>query len=139
MEKYCVVCKSPLIHNKFGHPSKYCSQSCRDKAKARKAMGKYHDKNPVGLGRNNTTGAISELRVAVDLLVRGYNVFRALSPSCPCDLVILNNNNILRVEVTTGKYSPSGIVQYPPHNPELYDMLAVVLHDGIHYFPDLNH
>lgn len=137
MEKRCVVCGNPLIHNGAAHPFKYCSKRCRDRAKARRAIDKYRDKNPVGLGRNNTTGAISELRVAVDLLAKGYNVFRALSPSCPCDLVILNNNDILRVEVTTGKYSPSGIIQYPSHNPELYDILAVVSHDRIHYFPDL--
>ena len=38
-----------------------------------------------------TTGAIAELVVATDLLGRGYEVFRALSPSCSGDLAVLKN------------------------------------------------
>lgn len=49
-----------------------------------------------------TVGAINELRVSVDLMARGYAVFRALSPSCPCDLAILKDDNLIRVEVKTG-------------------------------------
>ena len=34
-----------------------------------------------------TRGAIAELRVATDLLARGYHVFRSVSPASPCDLI----------------------------------------------------
>jgi len=37
---------------------------------------------------SGTTGAISELVAAADLMRHGYHVFRALSPNCPSDLVI---------------------------------------------------
>jgi len=49
-----------------------------------------------------TVGAISELRVCVDLLSRGFEVFRAVSQSCSCDLAILKSGQLLRIEVKTG-------------------------------------
>jgi serine/threonine protein kinase len=51
---------------------------------------------------SGAAGAISKLLIAADLLKRGYAVFRALSPSCPCDLAILHNGQLLAVEGRTG-------------------------------------
>jgi hypothetical protein len=70
-------------------------------------------------------------------MARGYHVFRALSPSCPVDLTILNGTNVFRMEVTTGNYHPGGIT-YPAKDSSRFDVLAVVFHDGqILYQPDL--
>lgn len=49
-----------------------------------------------------TVGAIGELRVAIDLLSKKYEVFKALSPSCSCDLAILKNGKLKTIEVRTG-------------------------------------
>jgi len=49
-----------------------------------------------------TVGAIAELVVATDLLKKGYDVFRALSPHCSCDLAILKNRKLYRIEVRNG-------------------------------------
>ena len=57
-----------------------------------------------------TTGAISELKVAVDLLSIGYHIFRAESPSCPCDLIALKNGKIFAVEVRTIARNRSGTI-----------------------------
>jgi hypothetical protein len=45
-------------------------------------------------------GAISEMLVSVDLMARGWDVFRAVSPHASCDLVAVNGQRALRVEVT---------------------------------------
>lgn len=63
--------------------------------------------NPLLSADTSTTGAIGELQVAVDLLRLGYQVFRAMSPSCPCDLVVMKNGKAVRVEVKTLPVSPT--------------------------------
>ena len=84
-----------------------------------------------------TIGAISELVVAADLLQRGYQVFRALSPSSSCDLAILLGMNLLRVEVTTGSVSASGNLIYPKHEVDNFDIMAIYVQGKIIYVPDL--
>ena len=135
MGKYCVICESLLSRGKKGErtPSKYCSQRCRSLARIRL----YRKENPKSLLSATIIGSIAEYRVIIDLLSKGYNVFRATSPDCSCDLAILKDNILLRIEVTTGKYTPTGKIFYPAHNPDNYDIIASVLHDQIYYFPDL--
>jgi hypothetical protein len=86
-----------------------------------------------------TVGAVNELRVSADLLLKGYNVFRALSPSCPCDLLILKNGSTLRVEVTTANYAASGrIIHNKQGDTHKFDVLAIVKRQGeIIYVPEL--
>ncbi len=82
----------------------YCSVKCK--------LDFYKKLNPHVKNSNVhtsiTTGAISELITSVDLLSKGYAVFRALSSSCPCDLIILKNGTVLKIEVRTTHINPSG-------------------------------
>lgn len=48
-----------------------------------------------------TTGAISELLVAIDLLSKCYHIFRSESPNSPCDLIAVKNNICIKIEVRT--------------------------------------
>jgi hypothetical protein len=49
---------------------------------------------------NGTLGAERELLVAAELMLRGYHVFRALSPSSPCDLIAYREDRTpIRIEV----------------------------------------
>lgn len=59
---------------------------------------------------SGTTGAISELRVAVDLMARGYHIFRAESPHCPCDLVAFRDSQMFKIEVRTIRRNSSGTI-----------------------------
>lgn len=59
----------------------------------------------VGTG---ATGARSELLVCADLIRLGYEVFRAVSPQCSCDLMILRKGIPERVEVRTGRRTRTG-------------------------------
>lgn len=82
---------------------------------------------------------MSELKVAVDLLSRGYGVFRALSPSSPCDLAILQDSKLIKVEVKTGHYTSAGKVFRPYLSNHNYDILALVMADDkIIYEPSLD-
>ena len=114
--------------------TKFCTVTCRN-AHARRL---YREANPsVGLIPKGTVGAIAELRVSMDLLSRGYQVFRALSPHASCDLAVLQGDHLLRIEVTTAYRSSAGTITSPQHNPQSYDVLARVLPDMIIYSPPL--
>lgn len=106
---------------------RYCSEDCRLQA--------YKPRPPYQGTAPGTVGAIQELRVSVDLLTKGYEVFRALSPNCSSDLIAMKNNKILRIEVRTGYYRPKGI-QFPKDRFKA-DHFAVVLPDQILYMPPL--
>ena len=53
-------------------------------------------------GRSDV-GATSELLVCADLLGRGFEVFRAVSPSTSCDLIALKHGRCVRIQVRTAK------------------------------------
>lgn len=84
-----------------------------------------------------TVGAMHELKVAYDLLLKGYEVFRAQSPSCSCDLLILDKGKPKRIEVRTGNYLNSGVLTYPEKKDgsNKYEIMAVVTQDKIYYLP----
>lgn len=135
-ERLCIQCGKPYEPQKFNQ--KYCSYECRTLS----SKIKYKEFNPDTLkGKTSaTTGAISELRVAVDLLAKGYDVFRALSPNCPCDLAILKENKLLRVEVRTAFISITSKIyktKSQRDDKNNIDVYAWVLPDKITYEPEL--
>jgi PD-(D/E)XK endonuclease len=114
--------------------SKYCSTACR---KERERKREYRVGKPyISTGK---TGAIGELKVSCDLLDRGYEVFRSVSPDGSCDLVALKGDKMFRIEVKTGQvYATTGTRTYPkpkPKDANKFDILAVSYPDGIAYSP----
>ena len=85
--------------------------------------------NPTPSIASATTGAIAELYVAIDLMRKGYEVFRALSPASSCDLAILKERALVRVEVRTGYRNKSGKVScsWNESDGPRHDVLAIVL------------
>jgi Holliday junction resolvase-like predicted endonuclease len=73
-------------------------------------------------------GAMSELIVCADLLRQGYDVYRSVAPVGACDIIVLKDRRLCRVEVKTARRAPSGRAQYNEDacNPESYDVLALV-------------
>lgn len=126
----CHTCGKPLVA-KYGRgwPRKYCSRNCRTRAYTQ------WKRLPFASG---TVGTIGELLVSADLLVKGFAVFRALSPNCPCDLAVLEQGQLLRVEVTKGTRARSGKLIYSPHDSKRFDLMAVWCENGqIVYMPEL--
>lgn len=75
-------------------------------------------------------GAMGELVVAADLLSKGCEVYRSLSHSASCDMLVIHQGSILRVEVKVADRNESGSYS---RNLRLkrgnYDVLAVVSRD----------
>lgn len=130
------MCGLELSEYRQRKRAKFCCDECR----ARYVREQYHLANP-GIGAfatipSATVGTIAEFRVAVDLLIKGYHVFRAMSPSCPCDIAILKEDKLLRLEVKTGYRTGRGtFYKTSTFDPDKHDVLAIVLHDKIIYEP----
>jgi hypothetical protein len=123
-ESVCGFCQQKFIH-RVGEPRRFCSPECRRAEKALQQSVKLS---------SGSAGAVNELIVSADLLRRGYHIFRAISPSCPCDLVLLHGGRCWRVEVTTAYENMDGRIVVTKHKPDRYDIIAGVLPDGtIHY------
>lgn len=77
-----------------------------------------------------TIGAMRELIVAADLMDRGCQVFRNLSPH-GIDLIAMMDGVLYPVEVTTGRRCVTGIVVQPQKARHYrFDVMAVVLPTG---------
>jgi hypothetical protein len=131
-EQTCVHCHRTFFpHSR--HKQRFCSVRCRT-ADAVRFRSDYKARGiPSG-----TVGAIAELRVAADLLGKGFEVFRALSQSCSCDLAILRDGKLVRVEVRSGYYksgdSTTPVVSKREHRA---DVLAIAMPDQVIYEPSL--
>lgn len=102
----CEECEKDFVHSQ--HNTKTCSLQCH-MIRTKKKYGRVQDYSiPSG-----TVGAMSELAVSIDLLKKGYAVFRSLSPACFCDVVIIKDEKVLRVEIRTGYEYPNGRVSFP--------------------------
>lgn len=112
----------------FKSPQVFCSRECSAEATARQIFR-------LGLPAG-TVGAVAELLVCADLLRKGWHVFRAVSPACPCDIVGILHGHTYLFEVRTGQRNAAGKLtfQSKPHMPGV--IFAVVLHatQSIVYF-----
>ncbi len=76
-------------------------------------------------------GAIGELLVCVDLMSKGYMVFRAIHPNSPYDVIATKDDQIFRIEVKVGPESNGkrkcGTFSKNGAGMEDYDVKAYVL------------
>lgn len=133
--KVCEFCGRPIPEKRYRNRPRvrFCSDRCRVDAadRRRRSLGPWsHLPTP-------TRGAISELRTAADLLERGFSVFRSESPSCPCDLVLLDSGEaftLYAIEVKSATLLPGGGLAKPTVSQPV-DLLAIVLPDRVVYRP----
>ena len=128
----CKHCGKPLPARR----SSFCTRQCSKNFE----KAQYRAKFPESRLSKPTVGAMSELRVAVDLLSKGYEVFRAVSPACSCDLIALRDGQTLRIEVRTANFRPNNRASMPrtPADAGKQDHFAFVLPNSISYEPALN-
>jgi hypothetical protein len=122
----CGRCNNTFAKKARNH--RYCDQ-CR-----------YPQRKPnVVQLSTSTTGAISELRVASDLMAAGWQVFRALSPSCYCDLIAVKDGKVRHIEARTARYTVGGVLSYPKnHHRDATEFAVFTPDDGkITYIPIL--
>lgn len=98
----CAVCDQEFVKKATNHMM--CSDECR-----RAYYGsKIYPSLPTG-----TSGAMSELLVAAELMRDGWTVFRGMSPCGFCDLVAVKDDAVRMIEVRTGIKPLQGGVKYP--------------------------
>jgi hypothetical protein len=130
MIRHCKHCGELIPSEKIKlHPNTvWCTVFCRDAARDSSRM---YDGVSTG-----TAGAISELRVACDLMARGYPVFRALSPACLCDLIVWTVAGAVRVEVRTATWT-GAFNKDNKRDKGRQDTFAFVSKNKITYEPEL--
>lgn len=133
MRSVCIQCGLPYTpYVRMGIcRQKYCSKKCSAEA------NRFDCSSGLGLS-TGTVGAIAELEISTDLLKKGYEVFRALSPSCSCDILILKNGVSRKIEVRSGSRTKTGKLIHPNKNFRA-DMWAIFVHrtKEIIYIPEL--
>jgi PD-(D/E)XK endonuclease len=121
----------------FDHPvrrTRFCSMKCS----RRSYYKKNYTASPYPGLNTGAIGAASECKVIADLILKGYEVFRAISSMSSCDLAILRNGKLLRVEVRTGRPSKNRKMPFwAKPKRHLSDVFALVLPDHIIYRPPL--
>jgi hypothetical protein len=147
-EGFCPECGKDVDP---GRAKKFCSEAHRTSfSRGRYGRGLERSglarKNGRGLDRSELAGkkwvigTIQETRVVIDLLQKGFEVFRAAVPSALDDLWISkkDDDRLLRVQVKTGHLQQSNIIISRITQPESgrHDVLAVPLDVGeIQYEP----
>jgi len=90
----------------------------------------------------SSIGSANELLVCADLLTRGMDIYKAVSPGAPYDLLAIFAGVIIRIEVTTrqGKCCIASAYEKKMRR-RTVDMVAVVetLTSRITYMPEINH
>src|SRR5882724_7783737 len=110
---------------------RYCTRRCNQEA-CRIRYGTQKQFHGVA---SSTVGAIRELDVASDLLKKGSEVFRSLSPACSADLVICKNGFTFRVEVKSCFLTTTN--KMIPYTRKMRaDILALVTPQSIYYEPE---
>lgn len=126
-------CASEMPLGRVRRHAVFCSAKCA----VNNEKNKYRKNNPASGLSTGKTGAISEMLVCADLLKNGYDVFRAVSQSCSCDIAILSGKTLLTVEVRSAKRTSTGAPMYPKHRIRA-DVVALVFSDSsIKYEPIL--
>ena len=126
----CVVCLKPFEHSQ--KLTKSCSKECRTK-RLLDISGRQSWNKEISPG---TVGAMSEMMVAIHLMRLGYAVFRALSPSCFCDLMAVKDGRMLRIEARTGYTTPLGKIAFPRNTNGTIDYFGVYApsNNGVTFF-----
>ena len=134
-DKNCECCQKKM-KNCLPH-KKYCSPSCEKKSKSVQFERNIPKDKSININ-SSVTGAMNELIVCSDLLRRGHSVFRSVSNACSCDIIILIDKNIKRIEVTTGTMFSNNKFSIPKKDRSKFDILAIVFRNGeILYEPEI--
>lgn len=126
---FCKNCGTPF---KGRHNRIYCSKECLP---SRTRVEPHGINDNVA---NGTVGAISELLVCADLMKKGWEVFRALSPHSNSDVLALRDGLLLKLEIRTGMYynkdNGEKLFNYSKKNIIGKSVVVVTLPDNkIHY------
>ena len=116
MDIVCIICGDKFT--KRAHNQIYCTEKCTPKIQ-------HSNLRTMGIS-TGTVGAIAELRISSDLMAKGFEVYRALSPASSCDVLAMKKDKIFTFEVRTG-HKRNGKIYYPA-KPMKAERFAVFVH-----------
>ena len=135
----CMQCGGPIPPKRQNSNTKYCSDKCQKRASNIKYRlhRKLHPKPTIKLEGSGTLstfalGSVGESMACIDLIKKGYQVFKAFLPGQLCDLVILKDNKFETTEVRVGRIRSGGGMEYTKPKTKV-DVIAVVLPDKVVY------
>jgi hypothetical protein len=100
--RLCLTCNESFYTDKK-HP--YCSQKCRAEA----ANANKHKALP-GIS-TAFTGTYNELTVCLDLMKKGINPYRSVTPGGP-DIIALDHDRLFTIEVKTLERETGGSIKF---------------------------
>lgn len=83
---------------------------------------------------SGTVGALNELKVSVDLMAKGYEVYRALSPSSSCDVLALKDKVLYAFEVRTAYRNKAGKYTFPRQRIKAEHLVLVIPDEIVYIF-----
>lgn len=140
-ERSCKHCGKSIPANRQ-KTARYSSDACakafhRSRHRVLKTEERWNGVKQHKPVSSTTSGAIGELVAATVLMGQGYAVFRAVSNSSPCDLVVADELlNCLTVDVRCGSYTRQRNCFSFIKGESVADVFAVVLPDCMLFLPN---
>lgn len=129
----CRHCLKPITGKWVSTSRVFCGKACARLWRGGRIIELNGLRPPLSSGH---IGALHELLACADLIRRGYEVFRAVSPASPFDLIIFSKRGMERVEVRTAVRMPDGTIR--TNSSDRCDILAMVFYDGtVQYRPEI--
>ena len=114
----CVICEKTYVAR--SHNQKICGAECKKEFWGRRGTLDIS---------TASVGAIAEMAICVEMLSRGYSVFRSVSASGFCDVVAIKGDERMLLEVRTGYEDFGGKIQFPR---TLHDKIARPTHYAVY-------
>lgn len=135
--KPCKYCGGPLPATARSNQV-YCSTTCA-REYVKREWRERNPKSPLGALAAGTIAEAHVMRVCIDLLEKGWQVYRAAFPAMDFDIFAMRPEweVALRVKVTTGMRTNRGGVSHPKRDRTKFDVLAIVIGNDIIYEPEL--
>ncbi len=112
-----------------------CSSRCYRKQVKIKDNNRKPTKKYSAILSTGNLGAVGELQASVDLMLRGFHVFGALSPASPCDLIVAMEDVVIKVEVRTASYQrQDGTLSYSYDGKDYANLFAVIYDGKVYYY-----
>ena len=86
---------------------------------------------------SDTVRVLAIERVAVDLMLRGYDVYRALSAASPCELMAVKDGRASAIAVRSAYLRRGQLLHRPRRQDDQADVLALVTPGAVVYRPEL--
>jgi hypothetical protein len=87
-----------------------------------------------------TKGAVSEYLAVVDMLRRGWHVFRSVSPACPWDVIAaLPDGRLVKIEIKSAVIDRGKLYGSPLSRRNIgHDVVCYVTSEGVVYEPPID-